>query len=107
LRLPRIESSKPKKSEADYQSYLKNTIMLNIPGTEVIKRNPFNDQGAPDLLILYNDKYATLEVKKSKNAPHRPNQDDRVNEYSNKAFGAFIYPENEREVINKLKKYFK
>ena len=63
-------------------------------------------QGIPDLLVLYKNKWASLENKKSEKATRRPNQEyyvDRMNEMS---FSRFIYPENKDEVLNDLKAYF-
>ena len=61
------------------------------------KEDPEYIQGIPDLLILYKDRWATLETKKSKDEPHQPNQDYYVEELSRMGFAAFIFPENEEE----------
>ena len=46
-----------------------------FPGCIVVHLDPNEIQGIPDLLVLYKDKWATLENKRSKNAPKRPNQE--------------------------------
>ena len=46
-----------------------------FPGAIVLKNDPNYIQGIPDLTVFYQDKWATLEVKKSENASHQPNQD--------------------------------
>lgn len=63
-------------------------------------------QGIPDLIILFNDKWAALEVKKSEDAPHRPNQDYYVELMDRMSFAAFIYPENKEEILNELQHTF-
>lgn len=63
-------------------------------------------QGILDLTVLYGDKWATLEVKRSADAPVRPNQDYYVQQLSEMSFAAYIYPENEKEVLNALQKAF-
>ena len=50
-----------------------------FPGCIVVHLDPNEIQGIPDLLVLYENKWAALEGKKSANAPHRPNQDYYVN----------------------------
>lgn len=92
------------KKESDYQAYLKDLIKKLLPGCIVSKEDPNDIQGIPDLIVLFGKKWATLEVKKSledRKKP-RPNQEyyvDRMNEMS---FSRFIYPENEKEVLDEL-----
>ena len=89
--------------EADYQHRLKEKIEALLPGVYVLKNDSSWIQGIPDLTILSKDnKWATLEVKKSEKEPHQPNQDYYVEDMSQKAFSAFIFPENETEVLYEL-----
>lgn len=92
--------------ESQFQSKLIKRLKKLFPGCLVMKTDPTYIQGLPDLLILFNDRWAVLECKKSGKASHRPNQDyyvDRMNEMS---FARFIYPENEEEVLNELQQTF-
>lgn len=72
----------------------------------VLKNDPTYLQGVPDLLVLYKDKWASLEVKKSAKAKHQPNQDYYVDKMNEMSHSAFIYPENKDEVMNDLRKAF-
>ena len=63
-------------------------------------------QGIPDLLILYKNKWATLECKKSEGAKKRPNQEYYVGKMNEMSFSRFISPENKEAVLNELKKFF-
>ena len=63
-------------------------------------------QGIPDLIILFEDKWAALEVKKSAKASHRPNQEYYVDLMDRMSFAAFIYPENKEEILYELCKAF-
>ena len=63
-------------------------------------------QGIPDLLILFEDKWAALEVKKSITASHRPNQEFYVNKMGRMSYANFIYPENKEVVLNELQETF-
>ena len=73
----------------------------------VLKNDPNYCQGIPDLTILYEDRWATLEVKKSAKAKHRPNQDLYVEKMNNMSYSAFIFPENESEVLDDMERSFK
>lgn len=92
--------------ENKFQSDLIKKIKTLFPGCIVMKNDPTYIQGIPDLTLLYKDKWATLECKKSANARHQPNQDYYVGQMNDMSFSRFIYPENEQEVLNELKHNF-
>lgn len=91
-----------KKLERDYQAKLIKSIKAILPGCMVLKNDPTYIQGIPDLTILYNNKWATLECKRSDKESHRPNQDYYVSIMDEMSFSRFICPENEKEVLNEL-----
>ena len=93
--------------ESKFQSDLKKELKTLFPGCIVTKLDSSMIQGIPDLLILYRNKWAVLENKKSKNAHHQPNQDYYVDKMNRMSFARFIYPENKNEVLTDLKMYFK
>lgn len=99
------QSSMVNKLESDFQSELKKEIESRLPGSIIMKTNPNYIKSIPDLLILYGNKWAALEVKRNKDASHRPGQDGRVRKMNNIGFADFIYPENKDEVINKIINY--
>jgi len=88
--------------EREYQSKLIKKLKELFPGCVVTKLDSSHIQGIPDLLILFNDKWATLEVKKSKNASLRPNQDYYISKLNEMSFSKIIFPENEKEVLDEL-----
>ena len=92
--------------ESKFQSDLKKELKQRFPGCIVTKLDSSDIQGIPDLLVLYKNKWATLENKRSANAPHRPNQDYYVNKMNEMSFSRFIYPENKEDVLNELRKTF-
>lgn len=92
--------------ESEFQAKLKQDLNEMFNGCIVTKLDSSDIQGIPDLLILYNDKWATLENKKGKNAKHQPNQDYYVNRMNKMSFSRFIYPENKEEILSELQVYF-
>ena len=89
-----------------FQSKLKKELKEMFPGCIVTKLDSSDIQGIPDLLILYKNKWATLENKKSANAKKQPNQEYYVNQMNEMSFSRFIYPENKETVLTELKGMF-
>ena len=90
--------------EGEYQTKLKKKIQKLLPGAFVLKNDSSWLQGVPDLTILYKDRWATLEVKRSEYEEHQPNQDYYVTEMNSASFSSFIYPENEKETLDELQR---
>ena len=95
------------KKESTFQHCLKQQLKDRFPGCIVLKNDPTCIQGIPDLTILYEDKWATLEVKRSPNESHRPNQDYYVSRMNEMSFSAFVDPENMEEVLDEMERSFK
>lgn len=93
--------------ENKFQSELIKELKNRFPDCIVVKNDPNYLQGIPDLLILWNDKWAALECKKDSKASHRPNQNYYVEKMNNMSFSAFIYPENREVILNDLEQAFK
>lgn len=92
--------------EADYQRILIVELRHRFPGCVVLKNDAGYIQGFPDLLILHHDKWAALEVKGYADAAVQVNQAYHVDMLDNMSFAAFIYPENQEEVLDALQSAF-
>lgn len=92
--------------EREFQRNLIKELKQIFKGCFITKLHPNYIQGVPDLIILWKDKWATLECKAYSKAKHRPNQDHYVELMNQMSFSRFIYPENKEEVINELRKTF-
>lgn len=92
--------------ERDFQARLIKEIKERFPGSIVMKNDATYIQGIPDLMVLYKDRWAALEVKKSSTASKRPNQEYYVNAMNEMSFAAFICPENKEEVLNAMEQSF-
>lgn len=93
--------------ENKFQSDLKKELKERYPGCIVTKLDSGDIQGIPDLLILYKDKWATLENKRNAKASKRPNQEYYVDKMNSMSFSRFIYPENKDIVLEELDEIFK
>ena len=92
--------------ENKFQASLIRELKNEFPECIVMKNDSSYIQGVPDLLVLHKDKWASLEVKRSSNASHQPNQDYYVNKMNEMGFSRFIYPENKDNVMTDLRLYF-
>lgn len=93
--------------ERDYQAKLIQELRRRFPGCFILKNDTDYMQGVPDLLVLYQNKWAMLEVKASADAPEQPNQEYYVNQLNEMSFAAFIFPEVEEDVLNDLQQTFR
>lgn len=96
--------SRSSRLESGFQDRLRNELMDMFPGCLIFKMEQF--QGIPDLLILYKNKWASLECKKTANAKRQPNQEYYVGLMDEMSFSSFIYPENKDEVLDALHLHF-
>lgn len=90
--------------ESGFQDKLKQEIKERLPGSMIFKME--QQQGIPDLLILYQDRWASLECKKSASAKKQPNQEYYVDLMNEMSFSRFIYPENKEEVLREMEQAF-
>jgi hypothetical protein len=92
--------------ESVYQARLIKKLEARFPGCIVLKNDSSYRQGIPDLLVLYKDRWALLEAKASADAPQQPNQEHYIGRGNELSFAAFIFPENEKEVLDALQSTF-
>lgn len=92
--------------ERNFQSGLIKEIKTRFDGCIVMKNDASYIQGIPDLLILYKDKWASLECKKSQQASKQPNQEYYVKQMDDMSFSRFVCPENKEAVLNELQQAF-
>jgi len=92
--------------EAQFQRKLIKKLEDLFPGCIILKNDPNFLQGFPDLIILHGAHWAVLEDKAAKNSRRRPNQEYYIGTLNRMSFAAFIYPENEEEILNELQLAF-
>ena len=93
--------------ESEFQRSLVKELEVRFPGCIILKNDSTYIHGIPDLLVLYENHWASLEVKKSGKASHRPNQQYYVDKMNDMSYSAFIFPENKEEVLDEMERSFK
>ncbi len=93
--------------ESQFQARLIKRLKEMFPGCIVLKNDSSYIQGIPDLTVLWKDKWALLECKKESEARKQPNQPYYIAKGKEMSFGAFIFPENEEEVLHDLQQAFR
>lgn len=101
-----MKGEKSSKLERDFQKKLIQDLKSIFLDCIVMKNDSAYIQGIPDLLVLFKDRWASLECKKSMNAKKQPNQEFYVNKMNEMSFSRFICPENKKTVLEELKIFF-
>lgn len=84
-------------------------LRLMFPDCFILKNDSSYMQGVPDLLVLWHDRWAILEVKRTRPRSSRdfePNQEYYIDLLNSMSFSACIYPENMEEVLSALQSAF-
>lgn len=92
--------------ENKFQAKLIKEIKEMFPGCIVMKNDASYIQGIPDLLVLHNNKWGSLECKKSAKAHKQPNQEHYVKRMDEMSFSRFVSPENKDVVLDELHLHF-
>ncbi len=90
--------------ESGFQDRLIDRLEKMFPGCMIFKMDQI--QGIPDLLILYGEKWASLECKRFTRAKRQANQDYYVEKMNDMSFSRFVSPENKEEVLHELEQAF-
>lgn len=92
--------------ESVFKKRLINRILSEFPGAIVLKADANYIQGITDNFVLYGDRWVAFEAKRSKVAPHQPNQDYYVDLLNGMSYASFVYPENEEKFIYEIQRSF-
>lgn len=95
------------KLESKFQKDFLDEVKRRYPGCIALKNDSGYIQGFPDWTLLYEDKWAVLEMKKERGASKQPNQEYYVDMLNNMSFSRFVFPENQEEVFEDLDTFFK
>ena len=85
-----------------FQSRLVQELQSIFPDAIILRTDPRDTQGIPDVIILNGVRWAALEIKKSANAHRQPNQPWFVDRMNNMSYAAFVYPSNKDRILDEL-----
>ena len=90
--------------ESGFQDKLRDELKEMFPGCMIFKMDQI--QGIPDLLVLYQDTWASLECKRGTRSKKQPNQEYYVDKMNEMSFSRFINNDNKEEVLRDLQSTF-
>lgn len=93
--------------EKDFQRKLIRELYELFPECIVLKNDANYMQGFPDILILYQNKWAALETKRANISKRQPNQQYYIDHLNEMSFAAYIYPGNKEQVLYELQQTFR
>lgn len=94
-------------NENRFQSNLILELRDLFPEAIILKNDPNYLQGFPDILILFEDRWACLETKKRINAHKQPNQQYYIDLLNRMSYASFINPANKEKVLDELQQTFR
>ena len=90
--------------EKRFQAVLIRELKRRLPGCMVYKSDSQSMTGIPDITVLYENKWALLECKRSEKAYRSRAQTHNVAKLNAMSFASFVYPENLKEVLDALQR---
>lgn len=93
--------------ESSFKRELIAEIERLFPGAIVLKTNANQIQGIPDQIILFRNRWAAFEAKRSENSSHQPNQDYYVDLFNKMSYAAFVHPQNKEDFLYDLQQTFR
>lgn len=92
--------------EKKFEKKVCDELQTLFPGAVILKLDPLYIQGIPDRLILFRNKWASLEIKREYNSNIQPNQEHYISMLDSMSYASFLHPENKKEVFDDLQRLF-
>jgi hypothetical protein len=93
--------------ESDFNKRLLKRLGIIFPGCIVLKTNANDLPGFPDRIILFENRWASFESKRSPIAGLRMNQDYYIDLLNGMSFARFVNPTTEELFIHELQAAFR
>ena len=82
-------------------------IRETFPDAIVLKNDANYLQGVPDILVLIGPRWVALEYKRHPTSAQQANQGYYVTLMNEMSYAAFVWPGNERDILDELQRAFK
>lgn len=92
--------------EAQFQRNVLARINRQFPLCTILKNDPAWQQGIPDILILFGNRWAMLEFKQTTSSARRANQEYFIDMFNQMSFARFVHPDNVEDVLHDLQQTF-
>lgn len=100
------KTTKEKKLESEIEKSFMEELNERLPDGWWIKGNSMMQQGIPDRMFLWQDRWAMLEFKRAENSVLQENQDWFIDKFNHMSFAAFVSAENYYEVLDEIQAAF-
>jgi len=94
------------KLESSFALDLKDELKRRFPDCVIMKLDPNQIQGIPDLLVLWGKYWAVLETKRGSRSSRQANQEYYVELFDEMSFSAFVHPLNCQDVLDDMERAF-
>lgn len=92
--------------ESAFQASFINHLRELFPDAIILKNDANYLQGVPDILVLIGSRWAAFECKMQPTSSQEANQGYYVTLMNEMSFAAFVWPGNEKDILDELQRAF-
>lgn len=90
--------------ERKFEKQVCSELLEMFPGAVLLKLDPLYIQGIPDRLILFGERWASLEIKRLPTSHKQPNQEFYIKKLNNMSYASFLNIKNKELVYDRLQR---
>ena len=93
--------------ESGFQASFIRHLRELFPDAIILKNDANYLQGVPDILVLIGPRWCAFECKMRPTSPQEANQGYYVTLMNEMSFATFVWPGNEKDILDELQRAFK